>query len=478
MARIDIDPAYAAAIGRETRRNEFVEQSTFWLYLAGLAWVPLWYGGNDLIAWGINAVLFPGLAALYEISLLIRGRRHPVGIRNIAVPSALFAAVVAWIAFQTFTPVPASLVNPIWGMAGDALGRPLAGSISVNRDLTTLALLRLVTAASAFWLALQLCRNGARAGILLVSVAAIGCLFAAYGLVVLKTGQLPWLDIPSDGSRVTSTFVNHNSFATYAGIGLVAITGVVLNLYRHEVIAGASWRMWLASFIETTGQRGATLLGGGFVILVALLFTGSRGGVIATGLGLLALGVLAQRRGRNRDRRLLGSILFGAVLVAATVYAFGGIVLSNLDERGITDASRMSIYLLTLRSIFDAPVLGYGYGTFVDVFPMYRDKSISVEGVWGQAHDTYLEVFQGLGLVFGTLLIAAVVLLALRCARGSIRRRENAMVPAVAASAACLVGVHALVDFSLQIQAVALTFMALLGAGVAQSESSRLAIED
>ena len=52
------------------------------------------------------------------------------------------------------------------------------------------------------------------------------------------------------------------------------------------------------------------------------------------------------------------------------------------------------------------------------------------------------------------------------------------MVPRVATSVAILVGVQALVDFSLQIQAVTLTFMALLGAGVAQSESSRLALND
>jgi len=58
------------------------------------------------------------------------------------------------------------------------------------------------------------------------------------------------------------------------------------------------------------------------------------------------------------------------------------------------------------------------------------------------------------------------------------RRKENAIIPTVAAGAACLIGVHTLVDFSLQIQAVALTFMAMLGAGVAQSESSRVALED
>src|SRR6185437_8079763 len=151
---------------------------------------------------------------------------------------------------------------------------------------------------------------------------------------------------------------------------------------------------------------------------------------------------------------------------------------ANLDERGLADADRMSVYTLTLRSILDAPLRGFGYGTFRDVFPLYRDRSISVLGVWAQAHDTYLEVLQGLGIVFGAMLIGAVALLAIRCAKGALRRRQDAIVPQVAASVACLVGVHALVDFSLQMQAVGLTFMAVLGTGVAQADSSRVALED
>jgi hypothetical protein len=98
--------------------------------------------------------------------------------------------------------------------------------------------------------------------------------------------------------------------------------------------------------------------------------------------------------------------------------------------------------------------------------------------MWQMAHDTYLEVFQGLGLLFGSMLVASVVLLALRCIKGATTRQQNEVIPCVAASVAFLLGVHALVDFSLQIQAVAITFMALLGAGVAQSESSRVTLED
>src|SRR5215475_5752385 len=76
-------------------------------FVAGLAWVPFWYGSNRPIPWAINAVVFPGLAALYELSLLLRGKRHPVAIRRIGVPAVLFALVVVWILVQNATWTPA-----------------------------------------------------------------------------------------------------------------------------------------------------------------------------------------------------------------------------------------------------------------------------------------------------------------------------------------------------------------------------------
>src|SRR5665213_457051 len=464
--------------GRAARRRELAEDAIFWVLTAGLAWAPFWYGGNDRTAWGINAVLFPGLAALYELSLLVHGQRHPVAIRVLAMPAGLFTAVILWIVIQTVSWVPSAFVNPIWAMTADALGHPLPGSISVNRDLTNIALMRLLTAASIFWLAVQLCRNSVRAIRLIGSIAVIGAAYAAYGLVVLKTGSLPWLEIPLSEGRVSATFVNRNSFATYAGLGLVAIGGLTLSFYRDNIIRGGSWRLRLASFIDATGQRGAAFLAGAFAILVALLLTGSRGGVISAAIGLIVLGILTLWSNRKRHDYPSGALSFALVLVVATLVVFGSTFTNNLDERGLSDPSRLSVYRLTLRSIFDAPFLGFGYGTFQDIFPMYRDRSLSVDGVWTQAHDTYLEVFQGLGLIFGTMLIVAVAVLVGRCFKGSLRRQENAILPQIAASAACLVGAHALVDFSLQMQAVALTFMAMLGAGVSQAESSRLSLED
>jgi O-antigen ligase len=100
---------------------------------------------------------------------------------------------------------------------------------------------------------------------------------------------------------------------------------------------------------------------------------------------------------------------------------------------------------------------------------MFRDDSLSVYFAWDKAHNTYLEIFQGLGLLFGAMLIGCVAILVWECVKGARIRKRGATIPAIAASVSFLVGAHALVDFSLQIQAVTLTYMAVLGAGVAQT---------
>jgi O-antigen ligase len=459
-----------------------VERVLLWAFIAGLAWCPFWLGSTALLAWGINAVLFPSLVVVYELSLLIRGEHHPVSIKQIKAPAALLVAVVLWILVQNATWTPDWLHHPIWQMAADALQRPIEGSISVNRELTSLALLRLITAASVFWIAIQLCRDAARADLLLWSIAAISCAYAAYGIFAfgVTPGRILWFENPFTRGFVISTFTNPNPFAAYSGMGLVAICGLILKLYRHEFTAvGGSIPFRIATFIEVTGRKGLALLGGAFVILVALLLSGSRGGIASTAFGLFVLGALTLRlRKQQSAEQREAIIVVGALLVATTFLVFGDAVLGRIAQQGFRDESRIGVYIITMRSILAAPLIGYGYGTFADVFPMFRDQSVNSWGQWQLAHNTYLEVFQGLGLLFGSMLVASVVLLVLRCVKGATVRQVNETLPCVAASVAFLLGVHTLVDFSLQIQAIAITFMALLGAGVAQSESSRLVLED
>jgi O-antigen ligase len=474
--------AGVARANRHSAKSAILERAVLWAFIAGLAWCPFWLSRNILLVWGINAVLFPGLVAIYELSLLIRGERHPVAIWQIKAPAVLFGAVVLWILIQNATWTPDWWHHPIWQMTADALDQPVDGSISVDRELTSLALLRLITAASVFWIALQLCRDASRAGLLLWSIAVITCAYATYGLVAfgLTPGRILWFENPYYHVFVNSTFINPDSFAAYAGTGFIAFCGLILRLYRNEFASvGGSIRFRIATFIEVTGQKGVALLGGAFVTLVALLLSGSRGGIAATVMGLLVLAALTLRLRKHQFAEQREAIIVvGVLLVAATFLVFGDVAAGKIARQGFRDEGRMAVYPIVIRSILDAPVLGYGYGTFKDVFPMFRDQSVSTSGAWQLAHNTYLEVLQGLGLVFGSMLVTSLGVLVLRCVKGATTRRMNETLPCVAASVAVLLGVQSLVDFSLQIQAIAITFMALLGAGVAQSESSRVLLGD
>ncbi len=462
---------------RALRRGTTIEWAIFCIFVAALGWLPL--AGNLPLTWGINAILFPGLAVIYEISVLARRVPHPVALKEFPVSAALFVAVVLWIIIQNGTWTPSFLHHPIWGMAANALDRPVEGSISVNRDLTTLALVRLVTAASVFWLAVQLCRSEPAARTFMMAFIAISSGYAIYGLVAFAMAHSAKVPLEhSSLNFVTSTFYDHNHYATYAGMGLVAVCGLILRIYQREVpIAGGSFRFKIATFIEASGRTTALLLGSAFLLLLAVLLTGSRGGIVAMVIGVSALGVLTLGRHMRGAAGLRGAIVIGVVLIASIV-VFSGALVSQINENGLPSESIWAAQTITLRSIFDSPLLGYGYGTFADVFPMFRDRSVGVLETWEQAQNTYLEAFQGLGLVFGSLLFASVILLVFRCFKGATGRQEGMTIPSVAVSAAALVGVHSLVEFSMQIQAVALTFMALLGAGVAQSKSSLLTLSD
>src|SRR6516165_6135974 len=433
--------AVVSGVNRVPARSAGAERALLWAFIAGLAWCPFWFGGAVLLAWGINAVLFPGLVVIYELSLLIRRKPHPVALGQIKLPAALFTAVVMWILIQNATWTPGWMHHPIWQMTADALGRPVEGSISVDRELTSLALLRLVTAASVFWLALQLCRDGERARFLLWSIAAIICVYAAYGLIALKLmpEHVLWFKNPYGRERVTSTFVNPDSFSAYAGIGVVVFCGLILRLYRDEfATVGGSVRFRIANFIEVTGQRGVVLFAGALVTLVALLLTASRGGIASTAFGLFVMGALTVRLRKQQFAQSVTLIVVGALLVGAVFLFFGDAVLGKIAQSGFRDQGRIGLYVITMRSILAAPWLGYGYGTFVDVFPMFRDQSVTTFGQWTAAHNTYLEVFQGLGLIFGPMLVASVAVLVWRCLKGAVARQVNETLPCVAAAVSFL----------------------------------------
>ena len=69
-------------------------------------------------------------------------------------------------------------------------------------------------------------------------------------------------------------------------------------------------------------------------------------------------------------------------------------------------------------------------------------------------------------------LYVALAGLALTCLRGVRRRHRDWVFPATGVAASVLVALHATVDFSLQIPAVAILYACIMGVACAQSYSS------
>lgn len=63
----------------------------------------------------------------------------------------------------------------------------------------------------------------------------------------------------------------------------------------------------------------------------------------------------------------------------------------------------------------------------------------------------------------------AVLVPVVVCARGLAKRRRSALYPSLALSASALVAAHALLDFSVEIPGIAITFATILGVGCARS---------
>jgi O-antigen ligase len=327
------------------------------------------------------------------------------------------------------------------------------------------------------WLARVFCIKTGRAQWLLDCLILIGVLYATYGfvLVLLKQSQFQLFYGMSAvrGARdLSGPFVNHNSFATYSGLIALCAAGRLVSggwreighLHRIGKIATAT--------IQYLMGRGALWLAATILTLSAVIATGSRGGNFATLCALATmLGAGMMLAGREAPIRL--AVIAGLIASAgiALLFAMNGAYLaSHLDDMaavGLNQNMRFLFWDAALRMVADAPLRGLGLGTYQTMYPSY--STALVPFVVDKAHNDYLELAAGWGLPAALLWWSALLWLMVICARGIFTRRRNQLYPLVALGAGILVGVHANFDFSLQMPAVAATFAAILGLGLAQA---------
>jgi len=206
------------------------------------------------------------------------------------------------------------------------------------------------------------------------------------------------------------------------------------------------------------------------LMVAALILTHSRGGFVAALAGTIVLLSLLDRRVSLKS--VLSRVTVATALVVASIafYLTSELLLDRINRTDITTEARMEVFANVGRAIDDNAALGFGYGTFADSFRLYDQVEDTVH--YDRAHNTWLEDAFELGLPAALALYLALTGLALTCLRGVWGRHRDWVFPAAGVAASVLVGLHATVDFSLQLPAVAMLYATIMGVAVAQSTSS------
>jgi O-antigen ligase len=429
--------------------------------LAAAAVVVVLFAGHLIFGANRNdaAIAFSGAYGLLLAGLMLLApwaRQDAARTRGLLVPALLFTAVIAY-GLWTLAPAGPGLAHPAWRLAPGA-----AGAITLDRQATVLALVKLLGLASVFLIGVVMGGASARARIFLILLTYACGAYAAWAFVAFTTDPHHVLGItrPYHEDRLGASFFSANSAGMLFGMGVVLSLGLVADLVRRGV----------HSALTIAFPAVCLALSG-----VCLALSASRGAMAATALAGAALAVAYALDPRSGVFvRLRWPLVAGAaVLLALFAWSSQTLVARLMQTTGDLAARREIIGVHW--SVFQSrPLLGQGLGAFeaanrLAMTPDNFDRLWSVRA----AHNVYLQWLEEAGwpAALAMFLCIAWILGAILAGRG---RRPPMVGWVLAVLAASLVPIlHGLVDYGLQVPSLAAFWACLLGVGFGLTQRRR-----
>ncbi|MBF0157423.1 MAG: O-antigen ligase family protein [Magnetococcales bacterium] len=423
--------------------------------------VPLPLGSNRPWAWLLMEV---GIFGLFTLWALSRARRPEPLPRAVSEhPWPLFLLLLwSFYPLVQVVPLPMSVLEILSPSALEIrrfVGQePLATMITLDLHATLTSWLKGIAYFMGLWLVLVLVNTRRRLSQLAYLLVVGGAFQGLFAFVSGREGDVPGL---------VGTFVNRNHLAGYLELTLPVVLGLLLSMMAHRSSRESGREPLLLLLGRVSGRQGVLAMLA-VLMLLAVLMSRSRSGSVVLLVSLFLVSWLARWRSRpsTRERRLLMPLFFVSLVAGAWLG------LGNLTQRFlVTDLrfqDRWLVFEETWRKVLDYPLVGSGSGTFGLTFPLYRDGRLAFDFV-DHAHNDYLEILADQGILGFGLMTAAFVFVWVSVARAYLQRRDpfaRGMLFASLASTLAL-ALHAATDFNFQIPANALTFMVLLGLGLA-----------
>lgn len=437
----------------------------FAVLLVLLWWAPVPLGSNR--PWSAALLSVAILVTLGALLLANLSRGETVQQRLKSARPVLLALAV-WVALGgvQIVPLPHALVgwlSPASLAHWQSVSAPGLITLSVDPGTTAVSTVHSLALIGLLTLVLMLAHSWRRLMLLVFAIVAAGALQALAGIVLSLALEQGWFarGIEEGVGGVTGTFVNPNHFAGFIEMALLLSVGLSL--------AQPGWRVGVASLgamalsaLDAVMSRRALLIAAQLLMLVAILWSASRGAVLAVAIALV-LGVAVSSLAR---RRLMGvsslMLLVGVALLALVLFGPGALK-DKLQTQGLS-SDRNAIFYSSWRAGLDYPLLGSGAGTFRHVFPAYKQGTPDMR-YYEHAHNDYLEEFVERGML-GVLAAGAAVVMVLVRIVISLRIRHDRRARALLiGSLIALIAllVHGLYDFNLRIPSNACYFVVLLG---------------
>ena len=296
------------------------------------------------------------------------------------------------------------------------------------------------------FLMVQSLHSTQRVRVLAAALTAYGLIIALFALFqsIASNGRIYWLRMPRSGGWIYGPYVNHNH---YAGL-MEMLVPIPLAIVFFEPVRG---------------PKKAAAVVAAAVMASTIFLSGSRGGMLAFAVEMLPLAWIAVgRRKSEESKRTI--VIFLAIAVVLLVW-IGGAELSErvfsaqvAAKTELSGGTRLTIDRDALRMFTRKPALGWGLGTFAEVYPQFR--SFPTNLLVDAAHNDYLQLLVEMG---GLGLLVMLCFLGLVYTHAWQRLKSGPSDISHSVSLAALLGVtgllvHSLLDFNLQIPANAAIF--------------------
>jgi O-antigen ligase len=399
---------------------------------------------DNPIAQRSETATFVVLTALLMWAPLAFGTTEPWSqfiLRTVAL--VLFAA---WAAQQywrrSVVLLPKQISLPVLAFVALVIAELLSGS-TAYRYATLTESLRLMVYGILMLVAGELFTHRRRLRAFSFALASFGAALAVLSLIqgFSGTDKIFWFrPVDAISASIYGPYVNHNHYAGLMEMLIPLTMGV--------------------GFLER-GSKQILLMFATTVMTLSVVFSRSRGGMIALAAQLLFVCIVLFRSQRSRRGMLT---FFGiTALIAGAVFWLGSDkILERFSET--QDAYRLKIYRDSITMAMQKPLIGYGLGTFSDVYPAHRTFYTNL--FVNHAHNDYLETLVDTGVV-GLGLFLWFLAGVFRAGWMKIAERddpEGRTLTLAALAGVCGIVIHSLLDFNLHIPANAALFFVLCAA--------------